>query len=120
MGAATAAVAVVWSTPGAADIHTVTREAVVAAVAVLNDAGCLAAPPPKAPELTVEDAARLLCRLSRTRLLDDPENDYQQLLDRSDRVEYAWANAVKAGIDPADAEHAHAARRLLEAHHGLR
>lgn len=87
---------------------------------MLLEAKCLSEPPPPEPEMTVEDAAKLLCLLSRTRRLDEPETDYVQLLERAEMVDYAWLAAINAGVLPADMSRAQQARRLLLAHHGLR
>lgn len=88
--------------------------------AVLLEEGCLVEPAPRGPALTLREAAELLCVLSRTPRLDEPATDHVQLLERSDMLDYAWSNAVRAGIDPGDMSRAHEARRLLLAHHGLR
>lgn len=83
----------------------------------LAEAGCLTEPKPAAPAMTVEDAAKLLCALSRSVRLSEPDVDYQQLIDSSAMVDFAWAQAAGAGIPPAELSQAHEARRLLLAHH---
>lgn len=120
MSAARADVARLWATPGAADVESVSKAAVVAAVGVLHEAGCLVEPSVAAPELTVEEAAQLLCQLSGRRRLDEPEKDYVQLIASADMVDYAWDGVIRAGLDPADITRAQQARRLLLAHHGRR
>jgi hypothetical protein len=99
-------------------IATYAAEAVIRSLA---DSGHLAAEPvgrKVAP--SVEDAAKLLCRLSRTRRLDEPEEDWTQLRDSLAMVEYAWTAAQKAGIPPTDQADANAARAVLLTLHGVR
>lgn len=83
----------------------------------LAKAGCLTEPKPPAPELTVDDAAKLLCRLSQSVRLSEPDVDYEQLLETQAMVDYAWTQASAAGIPPTELSQAHEARRLLLAHH---
>lgn len=83
----------------------------------LANAGCLTEPKPPAPPMTVEDAAKLLCELSRSVRLSEPDVDYEQLLESPAMVDYAWVQAAGAGIPPTELSRAHEARRLLIAHH---
>jgi len=91
--------------------------AMAAFVEHLAKAGCLTEPKPPAPAMTVEDAAKLLCTLSRSVRLSEPDVDFEQLIDVPAMVDYAWTQAVNAGIPPAELSQAHEARRLLLAHH---
>ena len=106
-----------------ATVDQVATSAMGALVQALADAGCLAEPVDPPPAMTLQEAAELLCRLSRTRRLDEPEKDAEQLLTAVTglgMVEYAWNAATAAGIAPADADRAHEARRLLLTLHGAR
>jgi hypothetical protein len=103
--------------PRLATTPEVATAAMSAMAHVLHEAGCLREPPPPAEPMSDTDAAKLLCRLSRTRRLDDPDTDHVQLLQVPTMVDYAWDAAVAAGIPPADATAAHEARRLLLARH---
>lgn len=115
MAAGRAAAAELWATPGAADVASVANAVTVAVVRTLEDAGCLAEP--KATEPGLEDAAKLLCALSQSVKLNDPEEDFHQLLEREDMVTYALRQAQAAGLDPREQSEALAARRVLLAHH---
>lgn len=83
----------------------------------LAEAGCLVEPTPPKPPMTVDDAARLLCRLSGHVRLSEPDVDYQQLTGSEAMVTFAWTQAVNAGIPPSEQSEAHEARRVLLAHH---
>lgn len=88
-----------------------------ALVHVLAEAGCLSEPRPEREPMTVEDAARLLCRLSGHVRLSEPDVDYKQLLDSDAMLTFAWTQAVASGIPPAEMNDAQEARRVLLAHH---
>lgn len=116
MAVGRAAGAEAWATPGV-EMVTVADAVTVAVVHHLAQADVLHLPPPAAPAMTVEDAARLLCRLSGAVRLDPPEEEYVQLIKGLPMVDYAWGQAQRAGIPPADATAAHEARALLLTHH---
>lgn len=96
----------------------IATEAMIAMTEVLEAAKVLQEPQaPAPPAMTVADAAKLLCRLSRTVRLDEPEADHVQLLQVPTMVDYAWSHAVAEGIPPAEATEANEALRLLREHH---
>lgn len=96
-------------------------EAMVVMSKVLDDAGCLREPEPPPPAMTLDEAAEVLCRLAQTPRLDpnDPTDVAALSINRS-LFEYAWAAVSRAGVNPADADRAHTAHKLLARHHGLR
>lgn len=95
----------------------VVQAAMASLVHVLSEAGCLVEPAPPKPAMTVQEAAVLLCELSRHPRLSDPEDDYALLLKRPDMVDFAWAQSLARSIPPAQLNDAHEARRLLLDHH---
>jgi hypothetical protein len=97
----------------------VAQVAVAAAVQVIVDAGHLTTHPAPlpAPELTVEDAAKLLCELSGTPRLDEPDKDWVQLRDSEAMVDYAYTEATRRGLSAGDVAKAIAARDVLRRYH---
>lgn len=81
---------------------------------VLTVAGALVEPQ---PAMTVEDAAKLLCELSCSPKLSDPDEDHVSLLRSDAMVKYAWDQAVGAGIPGGQRNAAEQARQLLREHH---
>jgi hypothetical protein len=91
--------------------------AMSAFVHVLAGAKVLTEPKPAAPAMTVDDGARLLCELSRSVRLSEPDLDKDQLIDSIAMVDYAWTQARTVGIPQAQMSDAQEAYRLLLAHH---
>jgi hypothetical protein len=73
--------------------------------------------PVAAPELTVEEAAKVLCELSGTVRLDEPDKDWVQLRDSDAMVAYAYTEASRRGLGGADLAKLIAARDVLRRYH---
>lgn len=100
-------------------MESVADTAVIAAVKVLHDAGCLVEPTPPPPTMTLDEAAVVVIRRARTpRLEADDPADVASVVNVRPQYEFAWASAVRAGVDPADTD-LHTARQVLAKHHGL-
>lgn len=86
--------------------------AMVALLSVLESAGALTEPKPAQEPPTAREAAILLCELSRSVRLSDPEEDHVQLLRSPAMVDYAWSQ-VRSGLSPQQTTDAQEARRVL-------
>lgn len=90
--------------------------AMVTLLQVLEQAGTIVEPKPPKQPMTPREAAVLLCELSGSVKLSDPEEDYVQLLESPAMLTYAWSQ-VRSGLDAEETTAANEARRVLIAHH---